>query len=164
MDGHDRRPDDPRQDDLGDLLQEMRVLSQGAQVLTAFLVVVPFSAGFDDISQTERWVYVATFALSVLSLVLFSAPAAQHRLTRPLLQRERFKDMATHFLIAGLVCVSIALVLATQLVVAQVVGTNWSLLWAAVVALGVLAFWWVFPLQKRRALSQPERDDGDSSP
>ena len=78
MDGHDRAHDS-REDDLGDLLQEMRVLLQGAQVLTAFLVVLPFSAGFDDLSQAERWVYVATFALSVLSLVLFSAPAAQVR-------------------------------------------------------------------------------------
>ena len=148
MDGHDRTHD-PREDDLGDLLQ-------GAQVLTAFLVVLPFSAGFDDLSQAERWVYVATFALSVLSLVLFSAPAAQHRLTRPLVQRERFKDMATRFMIAGLVAVSIALVLATQLVVSQVVGVPWSLFWASVVAVGVLVFWWVFPLQKRHALSRPD--------
>ena len=157
MDGHDRAHDS-REDDLGDLLQEMRVLLQGAQVLTAFLVVLPFSAGFDDLSQAERWVYVATFALSVLSLVLFSAPAAQHRLTRPLVQRERFKDMATRFMVAGLVSVSIALVLATQLVVSQVVGVPWSLFWASVVAVGVLAFWWVFPLQKRHALSRPDPD------
>ena len=155
MDGHDRAHD-PREDDLGDLLQEMRVLLQGAQVLTAFLVVLPFSAGFDDLSEAERWVYVATFALSVLSLVLFSAPAAQHRLTRPLVQRERFKDMATRFMIAGLVAVSIALVLATQLVVSQVVGVPWSLFWASVVGVGVLILWWVFPLHQRHALSRPD--------
>jgi hypothetical protein len=149
---------DPRGDDLGDLLQEIRVLIQGAQVLTAFLVILPFSAGFDDLDQTERWVYVGTFALSVLALVLFSAPAAQHRLARPLLQRQRFKDQATRFLIAGLAAISIALVLATQLVVSEVVGTPWSLFWACVVAVGVLVFWWIYPLHRRHVLSQPERD------
>jgi hypothetical protein len=149
---------DPRGDDLGDLLQEIRVLIQGAQVLTAFLVILPFSAGFDDLDQVERWVYVATFALAVLALVLFSAPAAQHRLARPLLQRQRFKDQATRFLIAGLGAISIALVLATQLVVSEVVGVPWSLFWAGVVAVGVLVFWWIYPLHRRHVLSQPERN------
>lgn len=158
MDEHERAREDPRGDDLGDLLQEIRVLIQGAQVLTAFLVILPFSAGFDDLDQAERWVYVATFGLSVLALVLFSAPAAQHRLARPLLQRQRFKDQATRFLIAGLAAISLALVLATQLVVSEVVGVPWSLFWAGVVALGVLVFWWIYPLHRRHVLSRPERD------
>jgi tellurite resistance protein TehA-like permease len=155
VDEHDRVRD-PRGDDLGDLLQEIRVLIQGAQVLTAFLVILPFSAGFDDLSQAERWVYVATFALAVLALVLFSAPAAQHRLARPLLHRDRFKDQATRFLIVGLACISIALVLATQLVVSEVVGARWSLFWAGAVAVGVLVFWWIYPLHRRSALSRPD--------
>jgi hypothetical protein len=153
----DEHPD-RRGDDLGDLLQEIRVLIQGAQVLTAFLVILPFSAGFDDLSQPERWVYVATFALAVLALVLFSAPAAQHRLARPLLQRELFKDQATRFLIAGLAAISIALVLATQLVVSEVVGARWSLFWAGAVGVGVLVFWWIYPLHRRHVLSRPDAD------
>src|SRR5215204_6863306 len=131
--GHD-------EDDLGDLLQEMRVLLQGAQVLTAFLIIVPFNQRFDAISEREEWVYIATFILSVLSLVLFSAPAAQHRLMRPLQDRERFKNHATRFLIAGLAAASVALVLATQLVVSQVVGTTLSLICAAGVAIAVGGF------------------------
>ncbi len=144
--GHD-------EDDLGDFLQEMRVLLQGAQVLTAFLIVLPFNSGFDKISGTERWVYVATFGLSVLSLIIFSAPAAHHRLVRPLEDREAFKNQGSRFLIIGLVPVSLALVLATQLVISQVVGTTWSLACAAAVTMAVGALWWVFPLRKRRELS-----------
>src|SRR3712207_4445300 len=99
-------------EDLGDLLQEMRVLLQGAQVLTAFLVILPFNQRFADLSEREEWVYVATFLLSVVSLVLLSAPAAHHRLVRPLVDRERFKNSSTRFLIGGLVAISLALVLA----------------------------------------------------
>jgi O-antigen/teichoic acid export membrane protein len=145
-----RKHDD---EDLGDLLQEMRVLLQGAQVLTAFLVILPFNQRFADLSEREEWVYVATFVLSVFALVLFSAPAAHHRLVRPLQDRERFKNSATRFLIGGLVAISLALILATQLVVSQVLGVNWSFVFAGGVGLCVVAFWWIYPWRKRQALS-----------
>ncbi len=42
--------------DFSDLLQELRVLLQGAQVLTAFLIVLPFNAGFARLQPGEkRW-------------------------------------------------------------------------------------------------------------
>ncbi|HYP41473.1 MAG TPA: DUF6328 family protein, partial [Chloroflexia bacterium] len=112
--------DDHDEQDLNDLLQELRILLQGVQVLTAFLVILPFNQGFEKIEEIEKWVYIATFICSVMGLVLFSAPAAHHRLARPLMDRVRFKEFATRMTIVGLVPSSLALVLATQLVVAQV--------------------------------------------
>src|SRR5512134_1162007 len=94
--------------DLGDMLQEMRVLIQGAQVLTAFLIILPFNQGFEKIDDAERWVYLTTFLCSVTSLVLFSAPAAMHRVIRPLRDRERFKDIGTRLMLAAQVFASLA--------------------------------------------------------
>jgi hypothetical protein len=136
--------------DLGDMLQEMRVLIQGAQVLTAFLIILPFNQGFEKIDDAERWVYLTTFLCSVTSLVLFSAPAAMHRVIRPLRDRERFKDIGTRLMLAAQVFASLALVLAVQLVVSQVLGFGASLLAAGAVALVVLALWWVLPLVLKR--------------
>ncbi|HET9494131.1 MAG TPA: DUF6328 family protein [Chloroflexia bacterium] len=136
--------------DLGDMLQEMRVLIQGAQVLTAFLIILPFNQGFEKIDDAERWVYLTTFVSSVLSLVLFSAPAAMHRVIRPLRDRERFKNIGTRLILAAQVFASLALVLAVQLVVSQVLGFGASLLAAGAVALVVLALWWVLPLVLKR--------------
>ena len=136
--------------DLGDMLQEMRVLIQGAQVLTAFLIILPFNQGFEKIDDAERWVYLTTFLCSVTSLVLFSAPAAMHRVIRPLRDRERFKDIGTRLMLAAQVFASLALVLAVQLVVSQVLGLGASLLAAGAVALVVLALWWVLPLVLKR--------------
>src|SRR5690349_14529275 len=81
--------------ELSDLLQELRILQQGVQVLTAFLTILPFSQGFERVDDTEKWVYLATFLCSVTGLVFFSAPAAHHRLARPLMHKERFKEFAT---------------------------------------------------------------------
>ncbi|MDQ3779860.1 MAG: DUF6328 family protein, partial [Chloroflexota bacterium] len=65
----DRGGNAAREDeDLGDLLQELRVLLPGVQTLTAFLIILPFSGGFSQIARSEQWVYVATFVCSLSSL------------------------------------------------------------------------------------------------
>ena len=145
-------PDDERigDRDLGDLLSELRILLPGAQTLTAFLIILPFNGGFARISAGEKYVYIATFLCALVSLVLFAAPAAQHRLQRPLLDRERFKHRANRFVVAGLLFLSLALILAAQLVLAEVLQSV-ALAWGAAGAVGLLigAVWWAIPLRAR---------------
>lgn len=133
-------------EDLSDLLAELRILLPGAQTLTAFLIILPFNSGFAQISRDERYVYVATFLCALASLILFAAPAAWHRLLRPLRDREGFKTRATQSVIAGLVTLSIALILATHLVLDAVLQRP-VLSWggALVVAAFIGAIWWLFP-------------------
>lgn len=151
----------PQQDenadgDLTDLLSELRVLLPGTQTLTAFLVILPFNGGFAEIRNEEKAVYVVTFLCSILALVLFTAPAAQHRLQRPLRDREGFKTVATRFIIAGLVPLSVALTLVTQLVLSEVVATRWvSWSVAGGVALVILALWWIYPVRGRSEANTP---------
>lgn len=139
--------DDP---DLNDLLQELRILLQGAQVLTAFLTILPFSEGFGRLDQVERTVFLLTFVSSLGALIFISAPAAQHRLQRPLKDRERFKGFATRMTLVGLGMLSLALVLAAQLVSNEVVGFNLSIVVAIVVAALIGLFWWLLPVLSRR--------------
>jgi hypothetical protein len=160
QDGKEDKPDNSNSNDaagssndldhdpknLGDLLQELRILLQGVQVLTAFLVILPFNEGFARIDEFEKWVYIATFICSVTGLVLFSAPAAQHRIARPLMDRVRFKEFATRMTIMGLIPSSLALILATQLVVSEVIGWEVSWLITGIVTLIIGTFWWVLPL------------------
>jgi O-antigen/teichoic acid export membrane protein len=139
-----------RDGDLPDLLGELRVLLPGAQTLTAFLIILPFNSRFAEIRDGERVVYVITFLCSVLSLIFFTAPAAHHRLQRPLRDREGFKELATRLIVAGLVPLSVAIVLATQLVLSEVVPWRWfAWLVAAIVALAILSLWWILPKFRR---------------
>lgn len=139
-----------RDDDLNDMLQELRILLQGAQVLTAFLIILPFNQGFDKIDDFEKWIYLATFLCSVSALILFSAPAAMHRLARPLINRTLFKNFATRMIIIGLIPLSLALILSTQLVVAQVFGIWQGTVAAGVVGLLILVIWWLVPLARKK--------------
>jgi hypothetical protein len=145
----DADPDhDPEDHDLSDLLQELRILLQGVQVLTAFLIVLPFSEGFVRIDPIEKWVYLATFVSSVTGLIFISAPAAQHRLQRPLRDhnRARFKQFATRMILVGLAAFSVALVMAAQLVSNEVVGFRPSLVVAGIIAALIGTVWWVIPM------------------
>jgi MFS family permease len=147
-------PNDPRDfpetdTDFGDLLQEIRILLNGVEVLTGFLIVLPFSEGFHRIEGSGRWVYLATFLCALTAVICFAAPAAQHRLMRPLPDRVKFKKFATRLIVAGLVPFSICLILCTQLVAEQVVGTVGARIVTGIVATFILAAWWVIPLVKR---------------
>lgn len=135
---------------LSDLLSELRVLLPGTQMLMAFLIILPFNSGFSQIQRGEKLVYLVTFLCTVCSLILFTAPAAQHRLQRPLRDRVRFKESATRLILAGLAPLSLAIILVTHLVIAQVLAQIW-VAWVAagIVTVLIAAIWWLVPVTGR---------------
>jgi hypothetical protein len=114
--------------DMSDLLQELRVLLQGVQVLTGFLIVLPFSEGFSRVSEFEKKVYLVLFLCVLVSLVFFSAPAAQHRLLSPLRDRVQFK----HF------------------VLDEVASERVRDIATLFVGFAIAFLWWIAPLIRRR--------------
>ena len=132
--------------DMTDMLGELRVLLPTAQLLSAFLITVPFAPGFASIVQAEKHVFLATFMLSVTSLALFTGPAVQHRLMRPLRNRAKFKTLASRQMLVGACTLGVALVLATQLVLAEVLGHSMGDVAAAVIAGLIVTMWLVVPL------------------
>ena len=131
--------------DLTDMLGELRVLLPSAQLLSAFLITVPFNSGFANIVASEKTVFLATFTLSILSLVLLSAPAVQHRVIRPLTDRAGFKRLATRQIVVGAVLLAMALTLATQLVLSTVFGHGVGIVFATLTGGLLLLLWWVLP-------------------
>lgn len=138
-------------DDLTEMLQELHVLILGVQVLTGFLLILPFSQDFRDIPLVEKCVYLAAFVCGIVSLILLSAPTAQHRLERPLRDRARFKEYATRMTIAGLIPLSLALTLTTQLIVQRALGALVASIMAACVAALPGVVWWIWPLMSLRS-------------
>jgi hypothetical protein len=64
---------------LAELLQELRVTQTGVQILTGFLLTLPFSSRFAQLTTTQRHVYLAILAGSVTATGLIVAPVAFHR-------------------------------------------------------------------------------------
>jgi hypothetical protein len=142
---------DLREDgDLSDMLSELRILLPGAQMLTAFLIILPFNGGARQIIQNERFVFLATFFFALTSLVLLSAPAIQHRLMRPLINRSRFKRLATRQIVAGSFALAFAFILGTNLVISEVFGPPIGGLAGAGMALLIGSIWGALPMYLKR--------------
>ncbi|HXO99243.1 MAG TPA: DUF6328 family protein [Luteibacter sp.] len=150
MSSYDDSGDTTGDGDLTDMLGELRVLLPASQLLAGFLIAVPFAPGFRELVGSEKHVFLATFLFALVSLVTLSAPAIQHRLIRPLRDRERFKVMAGRMMVFGAGTLAIALVLATQLVLSAVMGSTVGNIAAVVLAALIVVMWWVLPWMWRR--------------
>ena len=62
-----------------EMLQELRVAQTGVQVLTGFLLTLPFSQRFGELSQSDEVAYLVTVSASILASGLLVAPVAFHR-------------------------------------------------------------------------------------
>ena len=136
--------------DLSDMLSELRILLPGAQMLTAFLIILPFNGGARQVIQGERFVFLATFFFALVSLVLMSAPAIQHRLMRPLISRERFKRVATRQIVAGSAALAFAFTLGTNLVISTVFGKFSGNVASGAMATLIIGLWCVLPMYLKR--------------
>ena len=61
------------------LLQELRVVLPGVQVLVAFLLTVPFAQRFGELDDLDRGLYGAALLFTILSAIAFISPTALHR-------------------------------------------------------------------------------------
>jgi len=136
--------------DLSDMLSELRILLPGAQMLTAFLIILPFNGGAREIILSERFIFLATFCCALGSMVLLSAPAIQHRLMRPLIRRGQFKRVATRQIVAGSACMALAFTLGTRLVISSVFGKLIGNLAAGATAAAVVILWGLLPYYLKR--------------
>lgn len=77
---HRGETDDQRLDrNWNELLQELRVVQTGVQILTGFLLTLPFTQPFAELSDLQQRVYLSVLAGSVLATGLLVAPVAFHR-------------------------------------------------------------------------------------
>ncbi|MES1193639.1 MAG: DUF6328 family protein, partial [Solirubrobacterales bacterium] len=67
--------------ELIELLNELRVVMPGVQVLFGFLLTVPFQQRFETVDDFPRTVYSVTLLLVAASSAFLLAPSAFHRLT-----------------------------------------------------------------------------------
>lgn len=134
------------EDDLAELLEETRILLPGSEVLVAFLISLPFTNQFAELTALQRGVYLATFFSAVAALICFVMPAAYHRLARPIRSKGAFKILANRLLVIGLLPLSFSLPLATFLVTSLAASTFTALIVSGVVLMLIATLWWILPL------------------
>jgi hypothetical protein len=129
-----------------ELLQEVRVVQTGVQLLTGFLLTLPFTERFDRLSDASQALYLVAVGLSVASTACLVTPVTMHRLlfrhgARPLLV-----NTSQQFAIAGLAFLAGAIVAVLTLIFGIVVSEAVGLIAGGVAALTFVVLWLVLPL------------------
>jgi hypothetical protein len=142
---------------LDQLLQELRVVLPGVQVLFAFLLAVPFSSRFADVDGLERDVYFAALLLSAVAVALLMAPSMHHRILFRHEQKAYLVSVASVMTIAGMTALALAIVLSLFLVAHFLFGSGaaWTAGGIAFVAFSVV--WYALPIERRITKARHER-------
>lgn len=138
-----------------DLLQELRVLQTGIQILTGFLLTLPFQQRFAELTGGQVFVYLSLVVLSVLITALLMSTVVMHRTFFQLRIKPELVRNSDILLRVTIILVGFVLIGTLGLVFDLVLGSGTGAIAAVVLAL-ILAFLWsVLPLAIRhRALNR----------
>ncbi len=147
------------------LLQELRVVQTGVQLLTGLLLTLPFHDGFEDLRPELRIVYLVTVSCSIGATVLLIAPIGIHRL---LFRRHRLDVVvvtAHRLAYAGILLLALTLSGVMVLIFGAVLDLWAGVLAGTITGAGIVAFWLVLPVLLRVRGGTPEaRSAEDRSP
>jgi hypothetical protein len=132
----------------GELLEELRSLIPGAEVLFGFLLAIRFTGQFDELDRVQRAVYYATLVSTSLALVLFLAPAAYHRIRFREGDKEYLLRKGNREAIAGSVATAFAFTGVLFVVTDLVYGRTASVVVAIAFFALITWLWWGIALYR----------------
>jgi Family of unknown function (DUF6328) len=145
--------------ELMELLQGLRVVMPGVQVLLAFLLTAPFQQRFAELPGSLRNAYFASIACATLATVLLIAPSTHHRLLFRAREKEWLLRVGNQMALWGTVLLGASIVLALY-VVTNVLFTSEQALATAAVAVVVFAgVWYALPLTRRGSATASSSDE-----
>jgi apolipoprotein N-acyltransferase len=153
----ERRDQEDLDRELIELLNELRVALPGVQVLFAFLLTVPFSNRFENITALQRDVYFAAFLATTVASILLMTPSAYHRLRWRQRDKEHMLVFSNRVAIAGMIFLAAAIALVVFVVADVLFRARAAGLTAGLAASLLAIFWFVVPL--KRAASDERRSD-----
>ena len=112
--------DDQSERQMSELMTEVRIVMPGVQVLFAFLLTVPFQSSFDEVTDTERVLYVLTLMSSAVASACLIACAALHRVLFGHRERDFIIRTGNRLALAGLVGLASAMSCAIGLVISYI--------------------------------------------
>jgi hypothetical protein len=143
--------------ELIELLNELRVMLPGVQVLFAFLLTVPFSQRFESTTTTERVGYYIALASAALCSILLITPSVYHRVQFRQHDKERLLRIGNGVVIGGTVVLGIGIAAAVHFVTGFLVDDAVGLVAGSVTFVMVALMWWVLPLARRTTTVPPDR-------
>jgi hypothetical protein len=145
----EERKDERLDRELIELLNELRVALPGVQVLFAFLLGVPFTQRFGQVSELQKDVYFVTFLCAAASTALLIAPSAYHRLEWRQGDKEHLLVVSNRLAIAGTAFLALSIAGTVFVVTDMLFDVTSAAVLAAVTAVFFGWFWYALPLLRR---------------
>jgi O-antigen/teichoic acid export membrane protein len=135
---------------LNELLQELRVVLTGVQILFAFLLALAFTADLDERGPFPTIVYTITLMSIACATVVLIAPVSFHRTVFRRQRKEELVAFADRALLVGLGLLLVGICSAVLLVLDVVLGRWPAVIGCGLVASVALVAWYAVPLAQRR--------------
>lgn len=134
-----------------ELLQELRVVQTGTQIITGFLLTAVFQARFTELDPFQLATYLCLVVTSVVTTIAGLAPVSLHRYLFRKRAKEQVVVYADRFARVALIGVAITVVGIALLIFDFVLGRAWGVLLAAAVAALLVLSWILVPRRARAA-------------
>ena len=133
-----------------ELLQELRVTQTGVQILSGFLLTLPFQSRFTHLDRAQEGIYLTAVVLGTIATGMLVAPVSAHRLLFRHHEKDVLVDAGDALAKAGLMALGLTITAVLGLIFSVVVGTA-AAVSAAVASLAFFILTWVaLPLALRR--------------
>jgi hypothetical protein len=137
-----------------ELLQELRVAQTGVQLLTGFLLTLPFQQRFEHLSRSQQHLYLTIVLLAAASTTLLVAPVPLHRILFRQHTRAAMVALAHWCALLGTLLLGLALAGVSLLIFDVVSGAGAAITVAIVSLVGVAVLWVIVPLALRLRLGR----------
>jgi hypothetical protein len=139
---------------LAELLQEVRVVQTGVQILFGFLLTVAFQPKFEKLSSFQKADYFGTLAAAATTLIMLTAPTSWHRILFRHGDKEHLVEIANGFTMIGLATMGLTVTGVVMLLSDVVFPPAITVILTAASVIACVTTWYVMPLARRRALSR----------
>jgi uncharacterized protein DUF6328 len=135
--------------ELIELLNELRVALPGVQVLFAFLLAVPFTQRFRQLTDGQEYAFFLALLCTTAGSALLIAPSAYHRLRFRQHDKEQMLQTANRLAIGGTLFLAIAMTSAVYLITDLVFNASVTMIVTALTAATFAWFWYGLALTRR---------------
>jgi len=153
----DETPEQTLDRNWSELLQELRVVQTGVQLLTGFLLTLPFQQRFTTLDHVDTRLYLGSVAAAALATLLLVSPVPLHRILFRQHERAAMVTTAHWCALLGTLFLGVAVVGVTTLVFDVVAGRSAAVVVSAVVSGLVVALWLLAPVVLRIAVRRRSR-------
>jgi hypothetical protein len=139
-----------------ELLNELRVALTGVQIMFAFLLTVPFTQRFSQVTEFQRYVYFVTLLCAAAATALLISPSAHHRMLFRRHQKHRLIVLGNTLTLIGLGFLALAMTGVILLITDVLFKTGTVVVVTGCVAAMFLTLWYLIPLVRRVSADSDE--------